>query len=188
MIPPRANFNPAAKGAWLNTELGNNYHLRNRNAVEGMLLGVKIVYDYEPDSVYPLLWLQSDGTSLAAGCLPACDLGSVPVWIQRTLPRDGLLGYFLHDYAYRFGGLFFRDPGCALWEFRTITRAESDKLLKVQSRRDPVAKLGRVRAFAVWAAVRVAAVFRYHNWEPGRPVPQWPVDDPPDVDDPLPMY
>lgn len=188
MIPARAQFDPARKGTWLNCEIGHNYNLRNRNAVEGMLWGVKIVYDFEPRPVYPLLWLQSDGTSIAAGFLPECDMGSIPVWIQRTLPRDGLLGYFLHDYAYRFGGLFFRDPGCALWEFRTITRAESDALLRAQSRRDPVARLGRVRSFAVWAAVRVAACFRFRAWRKGDPVPQWPVDDPPDVDDPLPIY
>lgn len=182
MTAPFAAFDPRLKGVWVNPDIGWGFHLLNRRKVRGWFRRTKIIYDYHPEWTHPTHWLQVDGTAIAAGDLLGTDQGSVPIFAQRWMPKDGLLGYYPHDYAYRYAGLFFKYRGEDQFKFRRVTRSQADALLRASGQHDPVARVGCIRAALIWSAVRIFAGSRFHEWRGGNSVPTVPEDSKPDVD------
>jgi hypothetical protein len=186
-MPANAVFDPAMKGCWMNPDSDWGYDLGNRRPSKRWFRGVKMIYDFTPVYEHPLMWLQKDGTRIAAGEFKGSDEGSVPILAQYWAPKDGLLAYWPHDYGYQMGGLFFRYPGEKQFVFRRVTRDQLDALLRAQAQHDPAGRMGPMRAGAVWTAVRSLGWTVFHEWRQGPPVPVWPCDEQPDVDDGLPM-
>jgi hypothetical protein len=189
--PPYAVLDPTLDGLWINHTLNHGYALTNRQPQRGWFGRIKMVYDFEPHADHPLLWIQAHGTQIAAGFLSGTDGGSVPVFAQGWLPKDGALAYYIHDFAFAEGGLFFRYRGERQWTFRRITRKQADALLRVMLRHDPVAPVGRFRAWVAWSGVRARVLLEklgarqiWHDWQP-YDIPRWPGQDdgPADVDD-----
>lgn len=190
MTPSFATFNPDLPGQWINAEEGYGYELTNKRAIRGWLWRYKMAWDFEPNTDHPLTWIQADGTQIAACAFDATDQMSSPVFSQGWLPKDGQVGPYLHDCAFHLGGLMFRYRCERGWKFRQITRREADALLKAMVQTDPICKVGKFRAWTVWAGVRMRVALEkcgarclWHTWQVGDDVPVWGEDDKPDVDD-----
>lgn len=194
MIPAFANFDPDLAGRWINAEEDFGYRLTNKRVVRGWLRRAKMVWDFEPVPEHPLAFIQADGTMIAACSFDATDQMSSPVFSQGWLPKDGQVGPYLHDCAFRVGGLMFRYRGEADWKFRQITRREADALLKAMVQVDPIFKVGWFLSWVVWAGVRARVLLEkcgarclWHEWQVGDDVPTLGDIEKPDVDDGLPM-
>ena len=187
MTPPFANIDPHLAGVWKNHAIGTGYELTNPRPVDGLFWRKKIAYDFCPIWDHPLQFVQADGTVYAAGRLDKSDQGSVPVFAQGWVPKDLSPAFYLHDFPFAYGGLFIRYRDETAFIFRQIRRDQADRLLAGMLRADPVAPIGRWRAAAVWAALRVRAGSErlgastlWHPWRPGDDIPQWPVDERPE--------
>ena len=182
MTPPKAVLDASQAGVWVNHRIGENYHLTNARALEGVLWRRKVLYDFEQNFDRPVTWKMADGTRIIPCPCPGVDGMSVPYMFQPWVPREMLAG-ILHDGIYRFGGAFVAYNPCAVPLFRQINRAQADAVLRAGVQADPVVPVGCIRAFKVWTSVRVFAPFRYHEWQIGDDVPVWPEAEKPDVDD-----
>jgi len=150
-----ASFNPSMPGTWRNTFPGRNYFLLRVRAEPAKFGRLRVVYVFEPNFREPLHFEQEDGTCIAAGGPFETDQGSVPPIASGWIPKDLTLGYFLHDFACLFGGLFFRYPGEERWAFRLVRRWDADGLLGVLAMCDPIVPVGRLRASIIVAACRM---------------------------------
>jgi len=156
----QAEFDPSRKGVWRNTIHGRHYFLTDRRAERGPLNRLRIVYTFTPSFDEPLHFEQEDGVRIAAGGPFRTDLGSVPPIACGWIPKDMTLGYFLHDFACEYGGLYFRYPGEHEWTFRYVRRWDADGLLGTLAMCDPYVPIGRPRAVAIVLACRAWGLLR----------------------------
>ena len=189
MTPPFASFDPDLAGRWINAEQDYGYKLSNKRPLCGWLWRAKMVWDFEPIYDHPLAFVQADGTMIAPCAFDATDQMSSPVLSQGWLPKDGQVGPYMHDCAFHLGGVFFRYPKEKVWTFRQLTRRQADALLKASILADPIWKVGKFRAWAVWAGVRMRVLLEkfgaaclWHTWRVGDDIPQWPGQERPGVD------
>lgn len=187
--PPFANFDPDLGGQWINADEDYGYRLTNKRVIHSWLWRAKMVYDYEPVYDHPMAFIQHDGTMITACAFDDTDQMSSPIFSQGWLPKDGQVGPYFHDCAFRVGGLMFRYPSEQFWKFRQITRAQADALLKQMIRTDPIFRVGPTRAYVVWLGVRARILLEklgasclWHEWKVGDDIPTWPYPEKPDCD------
>lgn len=191
MTPPFAKFDSTLKGKWVNAGLTIGFNLSNERPMDCLFWQRKTLYTYTPIYESPTYYEQVDGTCIAAGQFDPTDQGSVPVVIQKWIPKDGSHGFYTHDFIYKTGGAFFRYPGEKVWTFRQVTRAQADMLLRVSAQYDKKLPITAARAWWVWIGVCSARPFTpslFHEWKPVDGIPKWPVEDVLDGTDPAGGY
>lgn len=79
-----------------------------------------------------------------------CDGASIPWFLPETGACEA--GGFVHDFAYRYGGVFWWFPASQIWVFRKVSRAWADDLYAAVCR-----AFGSNRAWSgtQWATLRV---------------------------------
>lgn len=130
---------------------------------EDGLFAPKAIYiaTMHPDN--PLFFRTNDGQDVRPDFRFYTDWGSIPPCLQWRFPKDECLGYLLHDFAYKNGGLYFRSSSlCDQFRFRKMTRLEIDRLLRMMYlsqwwERPELNETYRRKANVIYAAVRCAS-------------------------------
>lgn len=136
---------------------------------------VKAVYDFRLVPENPLTYIDAKGIKYQPDRHFQTDQGTIPRAIQWMIQKDRFLGFYFHDSAYRFGGLYINRPEWKrisyvdkngnisfLPEYRwqEMTRSEADKLLRDMMQADPCPGNWLTR-WSVWAAVRAGGIFAW---------------------------
>lgn len=118
-------------GHWISTQGGYGLY-KLPDPVMFWYIWPITVYHVTMDKLTPLTLVQPDGTMVRIGPEFDCDDGSIPPFLQ-SIP--GLSSnrfewsYLFHNFACKYGGLFFRDHIETEFLFRRMTRPDVDLML-----------------------------------------------------------
>lgn len=118
------------------------------------LLPDRTIYRFElmPDT--PLTFIHPDGRWMQPCKLFETDQGSVPWLMQRWIPKDRFIAFYLHDSSYLTAYAWTSFDHGETWGKQTLTRREADAILKIGTLLDPAPATER-QARAIWLGVRL---------------------------------
>jgi hypothetical protein len=129
----------------------------------------KAWFHFTLDPVRPMTYVDPNGQQWRTGFHQLTDMASIPRLIQVCIPKDRFIGPYLHDYGYRFGGLY-RYNGIS-FVFNPLTRRQLDDMLYLQCLADPM-PAWRSTACTIWTGVRAGGWTGYRPARSTQPE-QW---------------
>lgn len=141
-----------------------------------MLIFKKTIYEFQLNQKTPLTFIHPDGRMFQPDRHFFTDQGSVPRVLQTIVPKDRFVGFYLHDSAYRFKGLYVSCNGGQSYRFEEMLRVEVDELLKVMIKYDPYPG-NVVLQYGILAGVRVGGWYGWGRGDERKPTPTNKIDD-----------
>lgn len=136
----------------------------------------KMIYEFTLHDKWPLMFIHPDGRIFQPDRHFLTDMGSVPRILQGVVPKDRFIGFYLHDSAYRFKGLWVSNNGGMSFRFEEMLRVEVDELLRIMIKYDPVPG-NVVLQYGVLAGVRIGGWYGWGRGDERKPTPTNKIDD-----------
>lgn len=148
-------------GSFINPSLskslndGGGYTLKYLRKDKTFIFFRKKIYDFQITQLTPLTWHDRNGYWRADTKTSETDLGSIPIIFQGMLPANEFpASYCMHDRACRLGGLYWSSSYDGPYQFKKLSRHESDCLLFYWV--DTEGK-GTFDKYPIWIGVTIAA-------------------------------